>query len=105
MHLLAQRRRIRLHKRVHILPAIQLAHTPDLRLRHGLGGIARAVAEDEPLDVRGADLASVVQHLACWGDERLRHVQAGQVEFGVAQGDEDLVRAGCVADGEHLLRV
>ena len=103
MNLLAQGRGIRLHERVHILPAIQLADASDLRLHHRLRGIAGAVAEDQPLDVRGADLAPVVQHLACRGDEHLRCVEAGEVQFGVAQRDEDLVRARCGPDREHLL--
>lgn len=60
MHLFAQRGRIRLHERVHVLPAVQVAHTADFRLRHRLGRVAGTVAEDQALDVCGPDLAAVV---------------------------------------------
>lgn len=77
MHLLAQRRRISLHERIHILPAIQLSHAADFRLRDRLGGIPRPVAENQPLDVGGPDLASVIEHLARGRDEDLRRVETG----------------------------
>lgn len=77
MHLLPQRRRISLHERIHILPAIQLSHAADLRLCNRLSGIPRPVAKHQPLDVGGPDLASVVNHLARGRDEDLRRVETG----------------------------
>lgn len=52
--------------------------------------------------MRSPDLASVVEYLARGRDEDLRRVEAGEVEFGVAQGDEYFVGAGCAADALHL---
>lgn len=105
MHLLAQRSRIRLHERVHVLPAVKMPNTSDLSLHNRLGSITGSVTKDQPLDVSSADLASVVNHLARGRDEHLRRIEARQVQLGVAQGDEDLVGAGGGADLAHFVRV
>lgn len=105
MHLLTQRSRIRLHERVHVLPAVKVSDTTNLSLHNRLGGVTGSISEDKALNVGSADLATVVNHLASGRDEHLRGVEAGQVQLGVAQGDEDLVRAGGGADLAHFIRV
>lgn len=105
MDLFAQRGRICLHERVHVLPAVQVAHAADLRLRHRLGRVACSVTKDQALDVGGPDLAAVVEDIASGRDQDLCSVQTCKVDLRVAQGDVDLVGTGSVADAAHLLRV
>lgn len=104
MHLLTQRRRIRLHERVHVLPAVEVTHASDLRLHNRLGGITGPITKDQPLDVGSADLAPVVDHLARGRNKHLRRVEARQVQLGVAQRDKDLVRARGGANLPHFVR-
>lgn len=105
MHLLAQRSCIRLHERVHVLPAVKVSDTTDLSLHNRLGSIASPVTEDKALNMSSANLATVVNYLARGRDEHLRGVEAGQVQLGIAQGNEDLVCAGGDTDLAHFIRV
>lgn len=105
MDLFATRGTERLHERVHVLPAVELTDAADISLGDRLGRVAGAVAEDQSLDMGGADLAAVVDDITRRGDEHLGRVETGKVQLGVAQRDIDLVGAGCLADATHLIRV
>lgn len=75
--LFAQRGRIRLHERVHVFPAVEVADAADLGLRDRFGSVTGAIPEDQTLDVSGANLPSMVEDIACGRNENLRRVQAG----------------------------
>lgn len=55
--------------------------------------------------MRSPNLPTVVEDVAGRRDEDLRGVETGQVELGVAEGDEDSVSAGCVSDLAHFVGV
>lgn len=74
-------------ERVHVLPAVELAETAELGGGYGQEGVAGAIAVDELFDVRGLDLAPVVDHFAGGVDECLGEVERGVVNFGEAEGD------------------
>lgn len=105
MNLLAKRRSICLEKRIHILPAIELPDAANLRLDDRLRRVASPVAKDEALDMRRLDLAAVIEDIARRGDQHLRDVQTRQIDLRVAQGDEDLVASGGLADATHFVRI
>ena len=63
VHLLTKRGRVALHERVHVLPAVEVSDPADLSLDNRLSSIAGAVSKHETLDVRGADLAAVVEDI------------------------------------------
>lgn len=105
MDLFSERGGVCLQEWIHVLPAVEMADAANLGVHDGDGGVAGSVAKDETLNVRGLDLAAVVDDLARWRDHDLRGVQGGKVKLGVSEGDEDLVGAGSLADAVHLGRV
>lgn len=91
-----------LEERVHVLPAVEVADAADLGIHDHVGGVAGAVAEDEALNVSGADLAAVVNDVACRVDHNLGGVEAVEVDLRVAKRDENGVVLRGGADAVHL---
>jgi hypothetical protein len=105
VHLLSKGGGVRLHERVHVFPAVEVANPTDFSVHYGLGGVASAIAKDKTLDVSSADLATVVDDIAGRADHDLGRVKTGKVELGVSERHPNLVGSGGFTDALHFLGV
>lgn len=105
MDLLRERRSVSLQEGIHILPVVQVSDTSDFSVNHRLSNITSAIAKDEALDVRGLDLAAMVDDISRQVDHGLSGVQAGEINLGVSERHEYIVLPYCFTNAAYLLRV
>jgi hypothetical protein len=105
VNLLTSRDVERLEEGVHVLPAVKLSNTTDVSLADGHEGVAGAISVDELLNVSRLDLATEVDDGTVGADEGLSEVESCVVDLREAEGDVDLVIAGCATDAAKFLRI
>lgn len=103
--LLALRNGVCLEEGVHVLPAVEVANSANLGVHDHVGGVTSTVAEDETLNVCGADLAAVVDDVAGRVDHDLGGVETVQIHFAVSQRNKDGVLFRSSSDTVHLRRI
>lgn len=70
-----------LEEGVHVLPAVELTKTSNVRLRDRLESVTGAVTVDKLLDVGRLNLAAVVEDLTSRGDQDLSQVEGSVVNL------------------------
>lgn len=88
-----------------VFPAVQCANFAKFGVDDDLQRFSLAFSPDRSLYVGRLDLASVMDDLALWGDERLRHVETSSITLAIPQNNHHTSLLDSLLDASHLGRI
>lgn len=89
----------------YVFPAVEVAKVANLSFDHTDQRVASSLTKHELLNVRGLDLAAMVDDIAIGINYNLGNIHAVALDLGVAQRHIDLSLAGSRANAAHFFRV